>query len=69
MIHTISEQGSTPEQANKIVFNYKLLATFKKEGQIERKLISVMDNTFSKISLNIILIVPKEPRSTWGKRR
>lgn len=69
MIHTISEQGSTLEQGNKIAFNYKLLAAFKKEGQIERKLISVMDNTFFKISLNIILIVLKEPRNTWGKRR
>lgn len=69
MIHTISEQGSTPEQGNQIVFNSKLLATFKKEGQIERKLISVMDNTFSKISLNIISIVLKELRNSRGKRR
>lgn len=69
MIHTISEQGSTPEQGYQIVFNSKLLATFKKEGHIERKLISVMNNTFSKISLNIISIVLKELRNTLGKRR
>ena len=47
IIHNISQQESAPEQGNQIGFNWKLLATFKKEGQMGRKLIYAVDNTFS----------------------
>lgn len=42
--------------------NRKLL-TFEKEVQIVRKLISLVDNTFSQITLIMTWIILKQPRS------
>lgn len=66
-VHNMSQQESTSEQGIQIGFNWKLLGAFQKEVQIERKLISAVDNTFSQIPLNMTYVIRKQPRNTWHK--
>lgn len=67
IVHNTSQQESTSEQGIQIGFNWKLLATFEKEVQIERKWTSVADHTFSQIPLNMIYITLTQPR-IWIKQ-